>query len=93
MLTSSVANILVTSIDITLETGVVPTQYIVIISTVRRQSEVGIQRWIDVGPIVNFCLGWDWKGVVFFELLTRNQTINSDVYCRQLNKLNAVVKE
>ena len=22
-----------------------------------RQSEVGIQRWIDVGPIVNFCLG------------------------------------
>ena len=36
---------------------------------------------------------WDWKGVVFFELLPRNQTINSDVYCRQLNKLNAVVKE
>ena len=21
-----------------------------------RQSEVGIQRWIDIGPIVNFCL-------------------------------------
>ena len=36
---------------------------------------------------------WDWKGVVFFELLPRNQTINSDVYCRQLNKLNAAVKE
>ena len=31
--------------------------------------------------------------MVFFELLPRNQTINSDVYCRQLNKLNAVVKE
>ena len=57
MLTASVKNILVTSIDTTLETGVVPTQYIVIISTVRRQSEVGIQRWIDVGPIINFCLG------------------------------------
>ena len=57
MLTASVENMLVTSIDTTLETGVVPTQYIVIISTVRRQSEVGIQRWIDVGPIVNFCLG------------------------------------
>ena len=28
-----------------------------------------------------------------FELLLRNQTINSDVYCRQLNKLNAAVKE
>ena len=57
MLTASVENMLVTSIDTTLETGVVPTQYIVIISTVRRQSEVGIQRWIDVGSIVNFCLG------------------------------------
>ena len=36
---------------------------------------------------------WDWKGMVFFELLPRNQTINSDVYCRQLNKLIAAVKE
>ena len=36
---------------------------------------------------------WDWKGVVFFELLSRNQTINSDLYCRQLKKLNAAVKK
>ena len=36
---------------------------------------------------------WDWKGVVFFELLLRNQTINSVVYCYQMNKLNAAVKE
>ena len=57
MLTAGVENMLVTRIDTTLETGVVPTQYIVVILTVRRQSEVGIQRWIDVGPIVNFCLG------------------------------------
>ena len=35
---------------------------------------------------------WDWKGVVFFELFPRNQTINSDVYCRQLNKFNTAVK-
>ena len=53
----SVESMLVTSIDKTLETGIVPMQYIVVILTVRRQSEVGIQRWIDVGPIVNFCLG------------------------------------
>ena len=57
MLTASVKNMLVTSISTTLETGVVPTQYTVIISTVRRQSEVSIQGWIDVDPIVNFCLG------------------------------------
>lgn len=36
---------------------------------------------------------WDWKGVVYFELLPRNQTINSDVHCRQLSKLNAAIKE
>ena len=36
---------------------------------------------------------WDWKDVVFFELLPRNQTINSDINCYQLNKLNAAVKE
>ena len=57
MLTVSVENMLVTSIDTTLKTGVVPSQYIVIISTVRQQSEVGIKRRIDFGPIVNFCLG------------------------------------
>ena len=36
---------------------------------------------------------WDWKGVVFFELLPRNQTINSNFYCHQVKKLNATVKE
>ena len=56
MLTASVENMMVTSINTTLETSVAPTQYIVIISTVRRQSEVGIQHWIHIGPIVNFCL-------------------------------------
>ena len=38
MLTDSVENMLVTSIDTTLETGVLM-QYIVIISSVRRQSD------------------------------------------------------
>lgn len=31
---------------------------------------------------------WDVKGVVFFQLLPRNQTINSDFYCQQLDALN-----
>lgn len=26
---------------------------------------------------------WDFKDMVYFELLPRNQTINSDVYCHQ----------
>ena len=66
MLTSNVENMSVTSIGRTLETSVVPTQYIMIISTVRRQSEVSIQRWIDVGPIVNFCFGCNFNSKQFF---------------------------
>jgi [histone H3]-lysine36 N-dimethyltransferase SETMAR len=31
---------------------------------------------------------WDFKSVMFYELLPRNQTINSNVYYRQLNNLN-----
>ena len=31
--------------------------------------------------------------MVFFELLPRNHPNNSDVYCRQVNELNAAVKE
>ena len=36
---------------------------------------------------------WNWKGVVFFELLPRNQTINSNVCYPQINKLDVAVKE
>ena len=36
---------------------------------------------------------WDFKGFIYFELLARNQTINSNVYCRQLIKLNKEIKE
>ncbi|XP_024888503.1 histone-lysine N-methyltransferase SETMAR-like [Temnothorax curvispinosus] len=34
---------------------------------------------------------WDWKNVVYYELLPKNRTINSDVYCNQLDKLNAAI--
>ena len=36
---------------------------------------------------------WDFKGIVYFELLPRNQTINSNVYCRQLMKQDKEFKE
>ena len=35
----------------------------------------------------------NFKGIVYFELLPRNQTINSNVYCRQLMKLDKEIKE
>ena len=36
---------------------------------------------------------WDFKGIVYFELLPRNRTINSNVYCHQLIKLDKEIKE
>ena len=29
---------------------------------------------------------WDWKGILYHELLPRNKTMNSNVYCEQLKK-------
>lgn len=36
---------------------------------------------------------WDWKGVVHFELLPKNETINSAKYCQQLDRLKAAITE
>ena len=36
---------------------------------------------------------WDFKGIVYFELLPRYQNINSNVYCRRLMKLDKKIKE
>ena len=30
---------------------------------------------------VMLCMWWDWKGVLYYELLPENQTINSNKYC------------
>ncbi|GFX23487.1 histone-lysine N-methyltransferase SETMAR [Trichonephila clavipes] len=38
-------------------------------------------------------LWWDYKGIVYFELLPPNRTISSDVYIEQLTKLNNAVEE
>ena len=37
------------------------------------------------------CIWWDWKGVLYYELLLENQTINSNKYCLQLDQLNAAL--
>ena len=39
------------------------------------------------------CIWWDWKGVLYYELLPENQTINSNKYCSQLDQLKAALNE
>ncbi|CAK9820034.1 Histone-lysine N-methyltransferase SETMAR [Anthophora quadrimaculata] len=36
---------------------------------------------------------WDCRGIIFFELLPRGQTITSDKYCEQLTKLSEKIQE
>lgn len=42
---------------------------------------------------IMLCIWWDWKGVVYYELLPRNETINSTKYCQQLDRLKAAIAE
>lgn len=36
---------------------------------------------------------WDFKGILYYELLPNNQTINSEKYCLQLDQLKAAIQE
>lgn len=42
---------------------------------------------------VMLCIWWDWKGVLYYELLPHNQTIDSALYCSQLERLKAAVEQ
>lgn len=42
---------------------------------------------------VMLCIWWDYKGVVYYELLPQNQTITSSKYCLQLSKLKLSIKD
>jgi len=36
---------------------------------------------------------WDWKGIVHYELLQSGETINSVLYCAQLDRLNEAIQK
>lgn len=42
---------------------------------------------------IMLCVWWDFKGIVYYELLPQNQTINSERYCAQLDRLKAAIDE
>ena len=42
---------------------------------------------------VMLCVRWDWKEVLYYELLPENQKISSNKYCSQLHQLKAALNE
>jgi len=42
---------------------------------------------------VMLCVWWDWKEIVHYELLSSNQTINSEFYCEQQRLQQAIERK
>ncbi|GFY33049.1 mariner transposase [Trichonephila clavipes] len=40
---------------------------------------------------VLLCIWWNWKGIIYYELLSYGQTLNSDLYCQQLDHLKPAI--
>lgn len=36
---------------------------------------------------------WDWKGIIYYELLKNNETVNSELYVQQLHRLNIAIQQ
>ncbi|GFW21468.1 mariner Mos1 transposase [Trichonephila clavipes] len=34
---------------------------------------------------------WDWKGIIYYDLLPTGQIVNSDLYCQQLDRLKLAI--
>ncbi|GFW02649.1 mariner transposase [Trichonephila clavipes] len=46
------------------------------------------------GLTARFYRVWrDWKGIIYNELLLYGQTLNSDLYCQQLNRLKLMIDQ
>ncbi|GFW76375.1 histone-lysine N-methyltransferase SETMAR [Trichonephila clavipes] len=39
------------------------------------------------------CIWWHWKGIIYYELLSYGQTLNSDVYCQQMDRLKLAIDQ
>ncbi|GFV35923.1 mariner Mos1 transposase [Trichonephila clavipes] len=37
------------------------------------------------------CIWWDWKGIIYYDLLPFDQTLNSDLYSQQLDHLKLAI--
>ncbi|GFU72877.1 mariner Mos1 transposase [Trichonephila clavipes] len=40
---------------------------------------------------ITLCIWWDWKGIIYYELLPYGETLILDLYCQQLDRLKLVI--
>ncbi|WKY05876.1 hypothetical protein Q1695_006243 [Nippostrongylus brasiliensis] len=39
------------------------------------------------------CVWWDWQGVIYYELLKKNHSVNSDIYVQQMEHLHSAIQQ
>uniref|UniRef100_A0A0K2UG07 Histonelysine Nmethyltransferase SETMARlike [Ceratitis capitata] n=1 Tax=Lepeophtheirus salmonis TaxID=72036 RepID=A0A0K2UG07_LEPSM len=59
---------------------------------------IGDEKWIPLVDVkrqrkVLLCVWWDWQGMIYYELLPDGQTINSALYCEQLDRLKPAIEQ
>ncbi|GFV16690.1 mariner transposase [Trichonephila clavipes] len=61
------------------------------------QSSVkAVQTVVEPGLMVRkvlLCIWCDWKGIIYYELVPYGQTLNSDLYCQQLDCLKLAIHQ
>ncbi|CAD7003404.1 unnamed protein product [Ceratitis capitata] len=40
---------------------------------------------------VLLCVWWNWQGIIYYDLLFYGQTLNSALYCQQMDRLKAAL--
>ncbi|GFV31430.1 mariner Mos1 transposase [Trichonephila clavipes] len=42
---------------------------------------------------VLLCIWWDWEEIIYYGLLPYDQTLNSDLFCQQLDHIKQVIDQ
>ncbi|GFX32430.1 histone-lysine N-methyltransferase SETMAR [Trichonephila clavipes] len=43
--------------------------------------------------MILLCIWWHWKGIIYYRFLPYGQTLNSDLYCQQLDRLKLAINQ
>jgi len=76
----------------------------VIYDNVKRRSRIAVSRQTVAKPgltkarKVLLCIWFmgppiPWQGIIYYELLSYGQTLNSDLYCQQLDRLKEAIAQ